>query len=74
MTPTTIWKYEEVGHNQEGRQELKKIFDGRGYFDGPKPQRLLERIFTVANLNANSIILDFSLDLLLLLKQLCIII
>lgn len=59
MTPTTIWKYEEVGHNQEGRQELKKIFDGRGYFDGPKPQRLLERIFTVANLNANSIILDF---------------
>lgn len=23
MTATTIWKYTEVGHNQEGRQELK---------------------------------------------------
>jgi len=24
MVPTTIWKYDEVGHNQEGRQEVKK--------------------------------------------------
>lgn len=38
--PVTLWKYEEVGHSQEGRQELKKLFDGEGYFDGPKPVRL----------------------------------
>lgn len=59
MTPTTIWKYQDVGHNQEGRQELKKLFDGKGYFDGPKPVRLLRRILQIANLENDSIILDF---------------
>ena len=59
MTPTSIWKYQEVGHNQEGRQELKKIFDDKGYFDGPKPLRLLYRIFQIANLDKNCIIVDF---------------
>lgn len=59
MTPTTIWKFKEVGHNQEGRQEVKKLFDGKGYFDGPKPTRLLDRILLIANLDKNDIILDF---------------
>ena len=55
----TIWKYTEVGHNQEGRQEVKVLFDGKGYFDGPKPIRLLSRILQIANLEKDSIILDF---------------
>lgn len=59
MVPTTIWKYDEVGHNQEGRQEVKKIFDDKGYFDGPKPTRLLQRILQIANLKEDSIVLDF---------------
>ena len=59
MTPTTLWKFQDVGHNQEGRQELKKIFDDKGYFDGPKPLRLLSRILQIANLNKDSIVLDF---------------
>lgn len=59
MTPITIWKCDEVGHNQEARQELKKLFDGKGYFDGPKPLRLLHRIITVANIQDGDIILDF---------------
>ena len=59
MTPTTIWRYDEVGHNQEGRQELKKLFDNKGYFDGPKPQRLMKRILKIANLSKESIVLDF---------------
>ena len=59
MTPITIWKYTEVGHNQEGRQEVKVLFDGKGYFDGPKPIRLLSRILQIANLNKDSIVLDF---------------
>ena len=58
MTPTTIWKYEDVGHNQEGRQELKKLFDDKGYFDGPKPVRLIERALLIGNLNSDSLILD----------------
>jgi adenine-specific DNA-methyltransferase len=59
MTPITIWKNTEVGHNQEGRQELKLLFDGKGFFDGPKPLRLLSRIIRIANVPNDSIILDF---------------
>ena len=59
MTATTIWKYTDVGHNQEGRQEVKKLFSDKGYFDGPKPLRLLGRILQIANTNKDSIILDF---------------
>lgn len=59
MTPTTIWKFQDVGHNQEGRQELKKLFDDKGYFDGPKPVRLLSRILQIANTQKDSLVLDF---------------
>jgi len=59
VVPLTIWKYSEVGHNQEGRQEVKNIFDGKGYFDGPKPVRLIKRILEIANVTDNDIILDF---------------
>ena len=59
MVPMTIWKYTEVGHNQEGRQEVKVLFDGKGYFDGPKPIRLLSRILQIANLEKDSLVLDF---------------
>lgn len=59
MVPTTLWKHKDVGHNQEGRQELKKLFDDQGFFDGPKPVKLLKRILKVANVRQNDIILDF---------------
>ena len=59
MTPTTIWKFQDVGHNQEGRQELKKLFDDKGYFDGPKPVRLLSRVLQIANTHKDSLVLDF---------------
>ena len=59
ITPTTLWRHEVVGHNQEGRQELKKIFDDKGYFDGPKPLRLLNQILKVANVSKECFILDF---------------
>lgn len=59
MTPTTLWKFQDVGHNQEGRQELKKVFDGKGYFDGPKPTRLMNRVLQIANVKDDDIVLDF---------------
>ena len=58
MAPTSILFYKDVGHSQEGSQELIKIMDG-GVFDGPKPTRLLKRLITLANLNDESIVLDF---------------
>lgn len=59
IVPTSILFYKDVGHSQEGRQELKKIFDDKGYFDGPKPIRLIRRLLTMANTDDDSIILDF---------------
>ena len=58
MTPTTIWKYTEVGSNQESRQELKHLFDDKGLFDGPKPIRLIQKMLKIGNCREH-IILDF---------------
>ena len=59
MAPTSILFYKEVGHSQEGAQEVIKLFGDKGVFDGPKPIRLLQRLITLANLNNDSIVLDF---------------
>ena len=58
MAPTSIMFYKEVGHSQEGAQEVTKLLDA-GAFDGPKPVRLLSRLLTLARTNEDSIILDF---------------
>ena len=58
MAPTSIMFFKDVGHSQEGAQEVAKLLDG-GYFNGPKPQRFMKRLITLANLNDNSIVLDF---------------
>ena len=59
MAPTSILLFKEVGHSQEGAQEVVSLFGDKGVFDGPKPVRLLERLLTLANLYDDSIILDF---------------
>lgn len=59
MAPTSLLFYKEVGHSQEGSQEVIKLFGDKGVFDGPKPVRLLERLITLANLKEDSIVLDF---------------
>lgn len=53
----TIWGYREVGHNQEGKKEIKDLFESVP-FDTPKPTRLLKRIVKLAT-NQDDIILDF---------------
>ena len=58
MAPTSILFYKEVGHSQEGSQEVNKLL-GAGVFDGPKPIRLLYRLLKLANLSNDSIVLDF---------------
>ena len=59
MAPTSILLFKEVGHSQEGAQEVVSLFGDKGVFDGPKPVRLLERLLTLANLYNDSIVLDF---------------
>ncbi|MDL0081384.1 site-specific DNA-methyltransferase [Helicobacter sp. XJK30-2] len=57
ITPLTIWKHKEVGHNQDAAKEILALFDDK-IFDTPKPERLLKRICEIAS-NEDSIILDF---------------
>ena len=59
MAPTSILFFREVGHSQEGAQEVVSLFGDKGVFDGPKPVRLIERLITLANLKEDSIVLDF---------------
>lgn len=58
MAPTSIMFFKDVGHSQEGAQEVSKLLDG-GFFSGPKPQRLMQRLVTLANTTKDSIVLDF---------------
>jgi len=58
MAPTSIMFFKDVGHSHAGAQEVSKLLDG-GYFSGPKPQRLMQRLLTLANLKEDSIVLDF---------------
>lgn len=58
ITPMTIWKYTEVGHSQDATKRLKEIFDGKAYFDYPKPVDLIKRCLQLYS-DQESIILDF---------------
>lgn len=59
ITPLTIWTYQEVGHNQTAKQELKKLFpDNKDIFETPKPLSLLERVIQIGA-DSDSIIVDF---------------
>ena len=59
LRPNTILLQSEAGNNQEGKQEVKALFDGVGVFDGPKPVRLLKMLIKIANLKDDDIVLDF---------------
>ena len=58
VTPMTIWKHTEVDHSQGATQKLAKLFDGKKYFDYPKPVTLIQRCISLYS-NKDSLILDF---------------
>jgi adenine-specific DNA-methyltransferase len=59
LRPNTIIFHTEGGHNQEGKQETKQLFDGVGVFDGPKPVRLLFLLLQIAKPSNDDLIMDF---------------
>ena len=59
VTPTTLWTYQEAGHNHEANNDLKVLGLG-GAFDNPKPVRLIKRMLSLATTpSEDNIILDF---------------
>ncbi len=55
-TSMTVWLYTEVGHNQDAKKEIKD-FSEAAVFDTPKPERLIQRILTLAT-NPGDLVLD----------------
>lgn len=50
---------QKIGTTTNGTKELMKLFDGKSYFDTPKPTSLMEKLIYLANLPDDSIVLDF---------------
>ena len=53
----TWWTSSEVGHNQEAKREIIKLFGKNDIFATPKPERLIERILTLSS-NEGDLVLD----------------
>ncbi|MBL0316349.1 MAG: site-specific DNA-methyltransferase [Flavobacteriales bacterium] len=53
----TWWPNSEVGHTQESKKEIIDLFGAKNIFDTPKPERLINRIITLAT-NRNELVLD----------------
>jgi adenine-specific DNA-methyltransferase len=61
VVPQTLWKYEEVGHTQDAKQEIHDILrfeNTSDVFSTPKPVALIERIMRIAT-KPGDIVLDF---------------
>lgn len=56
MVAMTLWMRTDVGDNQEGKKEIKNIFE-KDVFSTPKPERLIERILTLGS-NKGDLVLD----------------
>jgi adenine-specific DNA-methyltransferase len=56
ITPSTLWRHEEVGHNQDAKRESIALF-GETVFGTPKPESLMQRILHIATVK-NDLVLD----------------
>lgn len=56
VVPQTFWPFEEVGHTQEAKKEIIALFQDN-VFATPKPERLIERVLTLAT-NPGDLVLD----------------
>ena len=56
ITSMTIWTYDEVGHNQDAKREVKAL-KADDVFATPKPEKLIQRIIYLAT-NEGDLVLD----------------
>jgi len=54
--PETLWSAKEVGTTREANKEIKSFIES-DFFDTPKPERLIERVLTLAT-NPGDLVLD----------------
>ena len=53
----TVWRFDEVGHNHQAREEIKNL-NLDSDFTTPKPEKLIQRILTLGS-DENDLVLDF---------------
>ena len=58
FVPWTWWPSEEVGHTDESRKEIRRLFGTQTVFDTPKPVRLMQRVLDIA-VPGDGLVLDF---------------
>ena len=58
IVPTTYWGYDEVGHTDSARKDLKSVFDGVAPFDNPKPVGVIQKSLLVGA-TKDAIVLEF---------------
>ncbi|HML83192.1 MAG TPA: site-specific DNA-methyltransferase [Thiomonas arsenitoxydans] len=56
VVPQTFWPYEEVGHTQDAKKEIVKLF-GSDVFGTPKPEQLMGRVLQIGS-NPGDLVLD----------------
>lgn len=54
--PTTVWRHDEVGNNQDAKKEVLAL-ESSGAFTTPKPERLIQRVLQLAT-NPGDLVLD----------------
>lgn len=58
VVPSTLWLHSDVGQNAEAKIEIRNLFgENAEIFATPKPERLIERVLTLAT-NPGDLILD----------------
>lgn len=57
IVPNTWWSHDEAGHNDEAKKETFALFGKDDIFATPKPERLMERILTIAS-SPGDLVLD----------------
>ncbi|WP_301584996.1 site-specific DNA-methyltransferase [Halomonas alkaliantarctica] len=58
LTPETIWFADEAATNEQAKNYLKKLFDGKSVFDTPKPVDLIEIALRLST-EKDDLVLDF---------------
>ena len=48
LVPWTWWPHDEVGHNDESKNEILELFPDREPYATPKPERLMHRVLSIA--------------------------
>jgi adenine-specific DNA-methyltransferase len=56
----TWWANTEVGHNQEAKKEINKLFGADDAFDTPKPERLIKRVLDIGTMQGDLVLDSFA--------------